>query len=421
MKQQLHRILFEFTLGTQSCIRLFINYEIEFGELLSECIPLLKKFISVDFLCSESLIQRIEADPFLLSRLYQLRNLGANFYAVPNNETILICEADFKKSLVIYLNEQGEKYSIEQFDHVSVHHDWIEGIVSSQKEFKTEVEDIHLWFAVEDQLVLQQQKTILRWDVANVHHLTLVGVGSVSLEGQKTIQVLNDTIVTLLARNKTQIKMKSIFIKSIKKLVLNYHLQFYNVSAKRFEGLEEIHDSGVFGVIKGSKLKLIWEIESSGGVKISPFNINVKKGEHEFLVNDFMEIKIWSESQEQVTQKTLRIQEFPVPVFKHEFIEVKDQFIEDKTIVLNDFQQQAFDFISRKGHLGNSLMEQVILKNELIESGIKANSQALGFDDFYKENSVSKMNQAVKRRLLNYFRERPSITNLIKDLRNYYE
>ena len=81
MQKQLHHIVSEFILQARSSVRVYTGGHLD-EELIEECFRIVKRDIAVELSFSHQLIAKIEAQSFLLNKIYQLREAGASIFSV---------------------------------------------------------------------------------------------------------------------------------------------------------------------------------------------------------------------------------------------------------------------------------------------------------------------------------------------------
>ena len=90
------------------------------GDIIEECARSVKRKVAVVICFSSAIVEKLEDQPFVISKLYQLRALGASIYDVSDFEQAngFICQRDFETTLEIdpgasgrpaYL-DKGEKH-----------------------------------------------------------------------------------------------------------------------------------------------------------------------------------------------------------------------------------------------------------------------------------------------------------------------
>ena len=127
------------------------------------------------------------------------------------------------------------------------------------------------------------KSTGITWAVEHAESVKIEGIGKVERVGNLPVKVLDDTILVIRASNRNQEKCRAIFLKTIASIEIAYDIQFLNPASKEYVSLktEDLND-GVFGVSRGSKVKLLWNVGHTEEVIISPFNIRASRGEHIF-------------------------------------------------------------------------------------------------------------------------------------------
>jgi len=383
-----HHILSEFISQANYSINIYTGL-LPGNELIEECFRTLKKNVAVELFFPQSSVYHIESQAFLLNKIYKLRVEGASIYALSDGEynTNLICLIDFKKILVVN-SKNGSTTHFEKSEKEFIKNEALFDQNDEQKiEYREEADDIKINFTVDNPIVIENTSTKIRWDVRNADKVEIDGIGSVPSKGSKTVTILDDTILNIRASNQRQRKIKSLAIHTIKQLHVDYDVQFLNPASKQFVSLKEDKETGVFGITKGNKVKLVWNVENADEVEIMPFNLKDKSGEHIFYPEDSMEINIRAGLQGNLKNTRIIIHEFPVPVFSHSFIDIKDKFLPNVEFEVKDLRPRAFDFLGEKNMSYDQFTTEMRSKAISYEKELLAVYNEKGFQDFYKSHS----------------------------------
>ena len=414
-----HR-LFEFVIEARASVRLYVGIGVDLRQLHEQCMPLLKRHVSIDILCSEPCFRIIAQDAVLLSLFHQFKTHGGNVFQVSDRAELLVCEVDFRRALQFRMDETGE-FAAGIAEAPLQSGEWMDEYTEASREILTQQGDILLWAAIDKTHLFQHQQVVFNWEVSNADSLEISGFGEVSMTGQQPLRILEDTIITVRARNRHQVKSRSFFIPAVKRTELQYQLQFFNVASKQFEDLDMPAGSDVFGVMKGSRLKLCWDVRTDGTVEILPFGLSEKSGAHEFTLKDYLQITIIADALGRALEKIIHVKEFPVPVFEQEFISIDEQYLQSTTFSVTDLHEQAYQYIADKGMMTSEYASAALEASRKEEGALLERFQSLDFSTFYQENSIPKLKLSVKERLLRYFKENTAVTRLIKNIKDYYE
>ncbi|MEQ9289270.1 MAG: hypothetical protein RIG77_20250 [Cyclobacteriaceae bacterium] len=364
-------------------------------------------------------------NPFTLTRLYKLRELGASIYIIEElgNEPNLVCMVDFEATLEMTETHCNMLSSRKDERKLIAYQKQFESINQSQPEFLQEQDDINLSFRVENSIVTKGSSTNIHWRSENAAMVEIDNVGGVPLVGSKPVTFFDHTILKIKASNNKQVKIKALYVNAVKQLNIKYTVKFFNPISKQFVSLEENKNNpGIFGVAKGSRIKLTWNIIEAEEVTILPFGMNQTLGEHIFQTNGSQEITIQAKLQEKVTSCRIIIHEFPMPVFTHNFIPIKKVLPSNIDLNIKDLRHQAVSFLESKGYLNNDKVRAELFdKISSQKNKLHDYYKELGFQYFYKKHSVPKLNRKIKERLKSYFKDEPSVLSMINTLRDYHE
>ena len=270
--------------------------------------------------------------------------------------------------------------------------------------------------------VIEETATRIHWKSNNASAVEIDGLGVVPTSGEQSVKILDDTIINVRASNQKQVKIKSLAIKVLKQLNIDYEVMFLNPASKQFVSLEQEDSSGVYGVTQGSKIKLVWNIAQADEVKIRPFDLSEKSGEYVFHPNGTTEIDIQASLQGNVKKTRIIIHEFPMPIFSHALISVEDKYLPSIEFEARDLRAKALDFLDKKGYLNNDkFTEEMRGKAASNEKELMGIYEKLNFQEFYDAHAIPKLNDKIKTRLKSYFKDQPSVISMINSIRNYYE
>ena len=411
----IYHSVFEFIIEARAVAQLYVGPGTDFRQLHEQCIPLLKRHVAVEIFLAESSVSDIEQDAVILSLLYQFKSQGGNLYKVADRDPLILCVIDYVRTLEV--TTDGDEGGIAQ-EHAHRHgaYPWM---VDPQG-FLQQTDDILIWATVDKSRMFSRQQVIFSWEASHTDSLELRGFGELPLSGQKAIKIEEDTILSLRAVRGDLVRFRTLFVPAIRKAEVQYQLQFYNVASKQYEDLEAHAGSNVFGVVKGSILKLSWHVMTEGEVAISPFNLSDKSGEHEFFAEDYSQIKISAESWGHKLEKSIHIKEFPVPVFEQAFIPIDEHFLQSMKVSVVQKQQEAFDYVTAKGLMGHGYASHMLENCRQDEHLLMDRFQEIQFSEFYEKNSLPQLKLSIRQRLLRYFRDNAAVMQLIKNIRDYY-
>jgi hypothetical protein len=419
-----YRILSEFISQAKFSVKLYVGEHLD-GELIEECARSVKRKVAVAIYFSDTIVGEIEEQPFIISKLYQLRDSGASIYDVSDfdNTKSFICQIDFETTLEIDLIDDGRASYFKNGESLyNTYQRLFDKTDHENVEFRTEQDDIVLSFNVDSPIVIEGTSITIHWKTNNASVVEIDGLGTVSDSGQQSLRILDDTIINIRASNQRQVKIKSLSINVIKQLSIDYDVQFFNPASKQYVSIKEESSSGVYGVTQGNKIKLVWDVEEAENVSIAPFDIVEKSGEHTFHANGTSEINIKANLQGNLKMTRIIIHEFPMPIFNHKLIAVDDKFLPNIEFEAKDLRNKAVDFLDKKGYLKyDKFTEELRGKAISYEKELISLYEDANFQEFYNSHSIPKLNEKIKTRLKSYFKEQPSVTSMIDSMRNYYE
>jgi hypothetical protein len=397
----------------KTALSIYLDLSID-KALLEILISAIQRGLAVDLILSEDCAQKIVQNPFLLKNLFELRTKGLNIFhssstALSDGKEYIV-QTDFKNTFILKSDLKTEEISntpfASFFDAITAH---------EKNRFHPDDADISVTFAADNQTLFKNSTTTINWEVDNAEEVKISGMGEVEIKATKNIQVLEDTILTLTASNKKQQFKKAIFLKTINNIEIRYDIKFLNPASKKFVSLKTNEDTeGVFGISKGQKVKLIWEVLNAEEVLIAPFNLNKKSGAHVFRPGGSLEINIKASLQGKTTTERIIIHEYPMPVFTHHLIDIKEDFVSRSEFQYQNYRDKAYHFIEQKGLLNNDkINEQIKAKIKNQEKDLMGLYDQITFNDFYKEHSVKRMNDSILGRLRFYFKEKPQVLKMI--------
>lgn len=396
-------------------VRIYVSDEVQ-TDFFEECLRTLHRQVVMDFYFSKACILEIEAQPFVLNKLFELKARGATVYVA--NESDLnakykwICQIDFKSTVALNANELLTEL---EFSHT-------EGIFNSihqkSSEYRVSNSAIKAEFESQSYNVIRGKSTTISWNVKEADSVRIDGIGEISSSGKKVVQVLDNTLLTLKASNRKESKFKAIYLRAIESLEINFDVLFLNPASKKFVSLKTEDDSdGVFGVSKDHKIKVVWNVPHAETVEVQPFGINTKSGAFSFMPDGTSEINIRASLQEQVVNQRIIIHQYPMPILKEELVNIKSDFYNESKFSYKDIRRQAYLFINDKRTLDS--LEELKAKVSEQEKILLDKFKNLNFNKFYEEHSISKLNNTILGRLKEYFSDRPEVKKMLDTLQQY--
>ena len=419
-------ILVDYISQAKNSVKLFVRFDV-FSLIIDDFFSCLSKFVALDFYLSEEIYDQIEKNPFLLNKIYRLREAGASFYKISSFERDLdiVCQIDFKKILVLrnVYNQSRSTFLIEGESTFAIYKERYDQTDLEISEYRLESDDIRISFYSDSSNVIRNSSTKFHWKVSNASRVEIDGIGDVPATGTQTVTLLSDTIINIRAFNQKHKKIKSLLIRAINRLVISYDIQYLNPASNEFCSLKEADSNGVYGIYKGNKIKLVWNVEYADEVAISPFGYTDKLGEHIFSISDVLEIMIHAKMRHGKTKITrIIIHEFPVHIFRHKFARIDDKYLPNVEFNVKDMRMQAYSFLKEKGYLRFAEVSARLRKQALSsERELLSMYNKRDFRSFYNTYSISKLNKNIKERLLSYFQNMPSIHSTVNRMPNHHD
>jgi len=421
LQEDYRTILSEFTSQAKSSIKLYVGEVLDL-EVIEDSHRSTKRHIALDLYFSSRAINLIENQPFLLSKLYRLREAGTNLYRANSFEDKLniVCQIDYQKTLELTNSNHPQPSSCYDYGDpkFEIYKQRFQQIDDELVEYREDDQDIKISFTADNGYVIKNNPTRIHWNVTRATYIEMDGIGEVPATGSKTITVLNDTIINIRASNQKQKKVKSLNINTINQLVIDYDVQFLNPASKKFCSLKQEDNNGVFGITKGNKVKLVWQVDHADEVEIKPFGSTEKRGEHIFAVNEVLEITIVAKIRHGKTKNTrIIIHEFPVSVFTQKLIAIDERFLPKIEFQVKDMRMEAYSFLREKGYLKfNDVTARLRKQTLACEQELRSMYHRHNFRSFYQTHSIADLNKLIKDRLLYYFRDKPSILSIVNRL-----
>jgi hypothetical protein len=390
-------------------------------DVLNEFNSCIKRELHCELFVPAALIKKAESDIFLLNKFLKIKSNGASLFVGQNEKADLqsACVSDYDQIClfkdgfkeIIYLNVSDERFSYYNDFFQAVH-----------PEYRPSESDIKILFKCDTDTLLMHSSANLMWQVNNANYVNIDGIGRVSNYGEKQITILSDTFLKIKAFNDQQKKVKSIRIRAVEKLDIIYEIQFRNLISKKFVSLDESEYPGVFGVSKGTEVKLVWSAKDAESVKVKPFGFSQFQGEHQFEVKDFVEIKIEARLRNKIRSKRILIYEFPVAIFTHKFVKLDKKFILDRKFeIYDDRFWRLNSYLDNASYSFKNVMFERMEHAMKIKKSLLATVHGGNFQDFYEKNKVQNLNNRVKQRLLAYFKDNQNIYSTISSMKTYDE
>jgi hypothetical protein len=412
----------EFTAKATHSLRLYSSEKLP-QTLLDQLTELLERHISIDLFVGETVPIRRESEPFYLYKIIGLSRDGANLYQGTQffGNRLFLCQRDFDQIIRIDRATGGVDFFSSDDEEYKIFGGLFELNTSSEDEVNRESGDIIIELAAENKISLKNSNVSISWSVENATGRELSGLAAVEDSGTEQFLITENRIIKLIAWNQHSKKIKSIFIPVVERPQIFYDVQFLNLSSNKFVSLPEESGRGVFGVSKGNKVRVLWDVRNAEDVKVEPFDSKDHTGQVEFYTEGQYQLDITASLQMTTESKRILIQEFPVPVFKDALVDINPHFSIKECFVIDDARLRAYQFLEKRDALSYSnvsdFWNEGSHSSEQIEEMIKSQT----FKRFYDEYNIEKLNKSIGERIKSYFRNEPAVLTLIKSMQKYYE
>ena len=384
--------------------------------LIDELELLLARQISVDLILTERLINEVERQPFLLHELLDLRKKGASIFVETEfkEEIELELITDFSQGLSsdhkgheIYLqNNEWQQVRIEKFREIK----------KNSKEYRLESEDIDIQFNASCYNAYEKDQVELVWDVKNAKKVWLENIGEVEHQSKLRLQINGDRIFKLKAINEGGQKLSSLKIAVKKRISFQYNVDFFNPASKSYSRIYDEQKKGVFGVIKGQRVRISWFADQMESLWFSEMGTVPMNGEYTYMSENIenFEFKIGLGSKFK-TEKII-IQCFPIPLFREKLVTIDAQQLFQRRIgVPKTWNEQ---FIQHQNFRDSKLfvLQETEKRKKKLEEKV--------FDFLLNEGATSQRMSSLKkvifRRLKFHFKTNNSMKGIIIKLKEYY-
>ncbi len=412
----------EFVAAAKKSIKFYNNDRLPVP-LIESFSRLLEKRICVDIFINQNVSLKTKKDPFYVYKLIGLTKSGGNLYLGKQFEDskCILCLRDYAE--VLRINTESHKIELltpdlDDFDSIFSLFDKVH---FSLDQLHQEIGDIAIDFSSDDKILLKNSTVHFGWNVQNATSVEIDGIGAVDSSGYNQFTIVQDQIINIYATNENSIKINSFYFAVAEAPRIYYDVQFLNPSSKQFVSLPEDSGKGVFGVSKGNKVRVIWEVKNAQTCRIEPFDSAEFQGQEEFFVEGTFRLEISAALQGMNESKRIIIQEFPVPIFEESMIQIQPGFLQNRLIEVSDRRYGALEFLEEKGVLGEGNLINLRSRVDQASEQFEQRFQSLLFEDFYKKHSITRVNNSIFERVTDYFRNDSSIVEVVKSMQRYYE
>lgn len=422
MIDKLSLSILEFIKGTEKALKVFCAEKLG-DQVLAELHALLERGVSVEFIFANQLVEDSENSPFYLYKVLSIGNSGAQIYSVSEFKAQgdYILQRDFSEILAIELSKDTAEVldswdsRFDQFDQAFEQNSLL------NSEFRQGSTDLEVRFWAENRISLKDSQTKIFWEVRNAELIEIDQIGEVESSGEASQTITSNRIITLYASSSNQRKFKSIYIPVVELPSIFYNVQFLNPTSQSFVSLPEDSGTGVFGVSAGHRICLTWQVKNAENVVVDPIGVVEHTGSYECVPNGKIEFTIRASLQEAEVVSRIIVQEFPVPVFQEKFIEIDPIYFADEVFKVKDKRQDAIEYLSSKSNLNDLNASSLWEKTADRERELRRILMESTFDEFFKKYNITKVNQTIGERIKSYFRNEPSVLEMIKSMQEYYD
>jgi hypothetical protein len=368
-----------------------------------------------------SLMNESSDNPFYLYKILHLSNLGGYVFTAEQEHEDVFCLRVDHQVLFVF---EAQDLKAEALDHGDNRNkkwmNYFEVLSSTGAEFRSRQSDIQIEFWADHSIAIPDTSTNIHWKVSNAIEVYIDGLGAVSNEGSAEQLMQNRLLLNLTAYGRQQKKIKTLCIEIAEKPQITYEVEFFNPTSNAYVALPEDAGTGVFGVSKGHRVRVRWNVKHADAVRVKPLGLSSFSGEHEFLPDEPMQFYIEASLQDTIEVKRIMVQSFPVPVFTDQLIEVDLSRIKASQIEWKPRYASAEKFLEDKGLWSADQLNGYKRKVEYNERIFRERFEHSLFQDFYEQHNHARLNRSLVQRMKSYFRNEPSIIELIKSMREYY-
>ncbi|MEM1407807.1 MAG: hypothetical protein AAGG59_13595 [Bacteroidota bacterium] len=289
--------------------------------LIETCISLVEAGLAVELLLNKSTTAVMEDNPFLLGKCLQLIKKGAAIFLIPPDEgdRIYECIIDFAEIHDIYAENV---ISYQEEDHLAELQNRVYDFQGLKAEpFLVEQGDILINLQLSERAVLKGDSAKVSWEVDSADRIVIQGIGDVGPYGSKNLKFQRSTIIKIGAYNARQSQVRALKVWVSEELKITYDIGFMSKQSHEYYSLVQAENyPHAYGVSLGNTIRFSWEAADADEIKILPFDIKTKKGEHTFSPTESMIIEIRAQIQERVLKRKITLLVFPIPVFKDKLV-----------------------------------------------------------------------------------------------------
>lgn len=375
--------------------------------LVDELYRSVRRGLAVELIWSSSAAAWIRTQPFLMARLFRLRNLGLEMNALPETESPAewFWMFDFRTILVMTQNVENQYFeTIEssQPDFASRKRkldDW----AALSTTFESDPKGIRIHFTASDRTLRAGESTRLEWRVEGTRRVSLSGIGDVDPIGSYTLTIQADTIIVLRAGDSEWVACKAVCIVARQEVRIDYELEYLNPGTGAWYNLRAANIGDVYGISPNTRVRLRWQAPEADQFQVEPFGLSGVTGEFIFQPEGLVEINLIAAlANGESSSRRIIIREFPVPVFRNRFIQPSARFFPTSVFSWTDHRDRASDWLRARGWLNHQRaadrMRERVMKEHSSFSGQLDRSD---FNAFYMKHPVDRVNRSIFERLRN--------------------
>jgi hypothetical protein len=380
-------------------------------DLFDACIRMAERGIAIELYLDNRHIHFLEENPYVLNACIQLITKGACVFSVASGQqSATNFMLDFRRygwSTADKLHFEADQ-SIEtmEFQRMLILFDTLKKQSSS---YLIRKDDIQIDYTLSNDTILSGDSIELTWQIKNASKVIIQGLGEVNAFGRTYIKPEQDTIIKIGAYNKQQVQLKAFMVRVADiRENLQYDIGFIDEHTKEYTSLvnSDLHPH-VYGVSKGHRMRLHWQITKAQEVHISPFNKKNTSGIIEFIPTESMTIEIQAVFNATTFVRNIQILLFPIPV------------LSNPVMPIDVLTQTRFSLPKPKGFSAHaqSVKQAEQERYQSLNNSLTSYAKKLRTSD----RTFLQLTKDVFVRLKNTYASRTEIVEELKSIESYYE
>ena len=382
------------------------------SDILISCINLVEKRTALELFLDMENKLFLEENPFLFNKCRELINKGGSVFLITNNTATKYwkCLIDFRE-YIYYVPEEDQAIHETDQDTLVFQNALIDFQRKRQegRPYLIGKGDIKIRINVSEPLIMKGDTVEVNWEVDGAFKVIVQGLGEVEAYGRKKIKLEQDTIIKIGASNNHQFQIKATQVRvSETDPEITYDIGYISEGTMQYNSLvnSDLHPH-VYGVSKGNKVKLTWNLPKATEVKIIPFDKSETVGEFTFIASSSLQIEIKAVILNRTFTRKIQVLVFPIPLLKENLISVipleTKKYTVSIPLLLNE-KTEYFPAFKKQEYL--TLRKKIVKEHSNFSEG-KINLKTLkeGLFNFLKEK----------------YSPRTGIVKAIQSIQSYYE